>query len=418
MAELVSVRAGKQALSVWCLIAGLKPIIDVCVEHLQIPYGPSIATIAIVLAGLGLLEKEKLKKIPPSVWVCLITFLLVGLTAVVASPFSLQRRVSYLFTAITPIIFLGADIASSKPALRAFVLGMVISCGILLAGAILQLMHFIPYPAQTADVLSNYGDLMRVSSFTKTAFFFCRYFLWSQILLILLLIDRPSRLSIRTLIILSFCLFLGEVILLQTAHRSSLLIVASIPILVPIVASATKGEKIWGRAALVAAIVLTAWIISGTIPGRKITIFQVLSLNTFWQPSNLDEEISQTTFIRGRSEIWKQSLEGLGQFSPQELLIGSQKYRPILADENPHNQLLDLLEIYGLVGTAAFLCLLLSCLFQLARGQAGALWSCLAFFLVYSLLFQPLSSPGWTIWLLFFPLIARHLLKGRGHADA
>ncbi len=284
---------------------------------------------------------------------------------------------------------------------------LVFSLVSVIATIILQLLGFLPW--QSFD---NFFLMQKLVEITKVgrlsgAYFhpldLVRVLIWPYLLICnLMLVQNQKKLNT----IMLFSLFtLWNLVLFLTTHRLSIFLAVTI---ISLLCWQKKTLRICLQAYL---LICLSWLIGGAMIAEraKAPIEKVISVaNLTSNPSDgSDASLSISKFAtnasRGRLHFWQQHFDWISSFSVLELASGTRRDFPKDADHEAqaHNQLLDLLERFGILGVLSFVAAIILGIWKM---QVPPPWkiSTLACLGIYSLITEPLFAPTFLWWAVLY----------------
>jgi len=295
----------------------------------------------------------------------------------------------------------------------------------------LQLLGILPW--QTFDMLpvkffgENFGSLLKVGRLT--GFYYhpldlVRSLVWVFNAMMLLYITGIRSGKTSLLMLMAAYQFL----LVRTTHRSSMILSVSTMAFLflysrrwrPIVAIFAVTLVGWLSSALVfkaidgvdfftvfspAPLIMSRPDIPETVKTSAASPHQGLGLNLA-PPVNIDEAKlasaeTPVLLLRGRTAFWRSHFAWLGSFSAREWLLGTSRHFPANKEAEPHNQAIDSIERFGLIG------LLLICgiyLYAFMIMPVPSTWKLVALgtLFCYGMMTEVIVMPTFTWWAVLF----------------
>ena len=389
-------------------IIGAKPLID-CFWNSRIHIAGHRVNFqglfALLLAGIGMVLAFQAPKKPVSILVVVMSLYCIFRVAMNPATFEWQMKYLCSLSSFMVIPYLAREL--SRDVRRRRVFGYLI-CGsllVVLVGAILQILGLFEY--SYFDSIYGFGAVGRVSSFYDHPLDFARVMVWMTVFLMAIYFLAPTRwLSTRNLPFVFFLYFISQYLILRTTHRTSVLAIVAVWIYL-----ALRTQK-WRSALVIFALTASAYSIPNLISMSHLNartedtvlLSDVLEWRQFVDGAGLvrqkDKNGNRTgalvregyTLARGRSRIWLEHLQWIKRFSLKDWVFGPRDFGIIGFQDEPHSQLLDLLESMGLLGSIIMFCLIY---FSFKEAKTNQLWRDLGLIIFgfYFFTSEPLIMP-------------------------
>ena len=407
------------------LLVSFKPIIDFFWET-KLKLGHLAVNLqgfaALILLGLTILllimHRTSLisKKIPT--WAQFLFWVLsvLAIYHILVVPRSLEWTLKY-WTAASGLLFIPwassvlLERASYDPKPYYWISKSIgISLSLVFIGMLLQLFGLKDWA--TLDTFQNLGNVGRLTSFYYHPLDLVRVLIWVAALLTILLL-APSKNQTRSQAILLWSsFFFLNFLLLRTTHRTTLIFCLFLPLILGLL-----NKKI-PKGILMTFVVILSWNVWGFLPSGRGFSVGIFELNHFIDFGTTAPDSSQIgspstgvapikkefefEFGRGRSKIWHEHWEWMKTFTPLEWALGAREEWPRDSQFlQTHNQVIDLVETFGLVGLFVLGSLLTLTLISSSASLSFKVPIALVYFF-YAMISQPLVSPTFVWWSLVF----------------
>lgn len=343
------------------LIVAFKPLIDflwlirISVLKTSINLQGLVAGLIIVCA-IAFLSRDFLrgeKKFPQ---LSFFATLLIGAFAILrgsSKDFVLKYLASASGVFLLPIAW--AQLQNLRSLRRWILVITVISIGMVLISCLFQLMDWFPYltyDTQSIEV-AGFGTLFsfgRLSGFYSHPLDLVRVLIWPFLFLLIHFFQSHWMGSALPLLALEFLFY-------KTSHR--------ITLVCSLIATALMGiySGKWVRAGVLILSVFAVWSLAADFFSKKEGISQkeIVSLNsavgwdyTLSQKENPKKQAAPVFHLRGRSIWWKEHTQWISQFNLREISFGTIRPYPSDREAEPHQQFLDWIERFGIIGCLIF----------------------------------------------------------------
>lgn len=277
----------------------------------------------------------------------------------------------------------------------------------------------------------SYDDLLVGHRFEQierlTGFYFhpldlMRTLSWIILILTYSLIDKYNIGAVILMILIQAFVF-------KTTHRSTLVLFL---LLLPFLSLMVRNLKLMIFFVLVT---ILSWSISAKINTTKFhySVLDILAPSFFIkikadgkvvENENVNKTILDTKVtnknvsiaisnFRGRGDIWSNHIAFIKSFSFKEYLLGTNRKVPFNIEPEPHNQFIDWVERYGLIGTLLFMSLIIT---FIVKVPTMLIWKISAIMVVmlYSNITEIFVMPTFVWWMgafLTLPLISEEYKK-------
>lgn len=281
----------------------------------------------------------------------------------------------------------------------------------------LMFQRFVTTLHRRLDFFAGVGNIVRLTGFYDHPFETFRALIWPMAILGVNFISG----SRKKMIICGVALFTLQAILLKTTHRTSLMLSILLPIIVGFIYGRAK------RGMMLTGIIALAWLSWNIVPNSVITPDRIFSTQNFKDVEKMevliekgqvtpgDEQsilkpfLKEQSFGRGRSRLWARHIQWISDYTWYEMLLGGKKpmtVDPRILYPEPHNQLIDAFETFGLLGVILIFGIFL---FGIIRVPADPMLKFSILFCVawYSVPAEPLAAPTFLWWGMLFFTLAR-----------
>jgi hypothetical protein len=317
------------------------------------------------------------------------------------------------------------------------VYALIIATTCSLAACFLQVMGAIPYYVYDklpyfSSTTNHWAEVGRLSGVYYHPLDLVRFLIWPYIAIGIVYFSK--NVITRWASILLVALFLMQFLFLRTTHRATLVYSILVLFLIAALNRATK------RFFVATTVTVLAWVISAqvfsyqtgfpfkttfvpghffgsTIPkdyndGPKVV---PNSINRLVESTglNLDKGAKYILRAQGRHIFWRDHIDYIKSFSLPELLLGANPRRtmPEGMEPQPHNQLLDWVERYGIIGSV-FLTFVF-CYFYWMIPSTGFVRFLVAMTICYYSIFTEIMIMPTFVWMAGFALyLLPHAEKG------
>jgi hypothetical protein len=340
------------------ILTGLKPLID-CTWNLKM--GPFNLQSLVGLLMVAAATVEGLRQHKGHWRAFLVVALAIPALTILnggSMIFTLKYLASYAGFFLVPVLILRAR----REQLKYLRWAVAISLVVVVASLFLQMAGLIPW--QSFDQFGHdfYGKpgltpsnniVGRLTGFYYHPLDLARFLAWVFMAVVAeCLVYYPA---VAGFIFLQY-------VFLRTTHRTTMIYAVLTTALICFMQSPTNKKRVMSFTALLAVTVLSWWAgITMTKTHTPVGMEDLFNANHFVDARALtsppgtfeDNHGVQLNMGRGRYRIWVTHGQWVSStFSAREWLLGSGRTPMNVVDEEPHQQLLDFLERYGLIGTA------------------------------------------------------------------